>query len=54
MGFHIFAALAVWTSVAAAIATERRPATLSVVQEGGGMCWDPDVEFPVPCGDDGD
>ena len=22
------------------------------VNEEGGMCWDPDVEFPVPCDED--
>lgn len=21
-------------------------------QEDGGQCWDPDIEFPVPCDED--
>lgn len=54
MGLHIFAALAVLTFATAAMAGDRRPATLSAVHDGGGMCWDPDVEFPVACEDDGD
>ncbi|WP_155831225.1 MULTISPECIES: hypothetical protein [unclassified Hyphomicrobium] len=54
MGLHIFAALAVLTSATAAIAADRRPATFSAVNDGGGMCWDPDVEFPVACEEDGD
>lgn len=22
------------------------------VNEDGGLCWDPDIEFPVPCDED--
>lgn len=29
------------------------PVTGASVQDGG-MCWQPDVEFPVPCDDDDD
>lgn len=24
------------------------------VNEDGGLCWDPDIEFPVPCDEDED
>ena len=35
------------------MAADIRTMTLHQVQDPG-ICWDPDVEFPVPCDDDDD
>lgn len=32
---------------------DARLSTIGVVH-GGGICWDPDIEFPVPCDADDD
>jgi hypothetical protein len=36
---------------AASVAADTRPMLAQHVQAPG-LCWDPDVEFPVPCEDD--
>ena len=40
-------------SVSAAMAADLRTVVPQQVHDPG-ICWDPDVEFPVPCDDDDD
>jgi hypothetical protein len=53
MGLRLFMMLAVWASVPVAIAHDGHPRAVGVVHSSD-ICWDPDVEFPVPCDDDDD
>ncbi len=53
MGIRFLAMLAVLTAIPAAMAHDRGPRIESRVHDGG-MCWDPDVEYPVDCDDDDD
>jgi hypothetical protein len=53
MGLRLFLILAVFAMIPAAIARDIRPRIDARVHEGG-MCWDPDIEYPVPCDDDDD
>jgi hypothetical protein len=39
--------------VSAVTAADMRQTIVRQIQEPG-ICWDPDVEFPVPCDDDDD
>ena len=39
--------------VSAMTAKDLRQTVVQVVHDSG-MCWDPDVEFPIPCDDDDD
>jgi hypothetical protein len=53
MELRLFLILAVVAMTPAAIARDIRPRIDSRVHDGG-MCWDPDIEYPVPCDDDDD
>jgi hypothetical protein len=53
MGIRFLAMLALFTAVPGAMAHDTGPPVDGRVHDGG-VCWDPDVEFPVPCDDDGD
>lgn len=53
MAMRLFVLLTVLALVPAAIAHGNGPRTEGAVHSGN-ICWDPDVEFPVPCDDDDD
>ena len=53
MGLRLIVSFAILAAVSAAPAHDRRPQVEGVVHAGS-ICWDPDVEFPVPCDDDDD
>jgi hypothetical protein len=53
MRMRLFIVSAVLAASPAAVAQDKRPSVEAVVHSGG-ICWDPDIEFPVPCDDDGD
>jgi hypothetical protein len=53
MGIRLLAILALFTGIHGALAHDTRPRVDARVHDGG-VCWDPDVEFPVPCDDDDD
>lgn len=53
MALRLIILIAVLAAVPAAVAHDRRPQVDGVVHAGS-ICWDPDVEFPVPCDDDDD
>lgn len=52
MPSRVFLLLAILTAVPAAV-SHHRPHGDARVHEAS-ICWDPDVEFPVPCDDDDD
>jgi hypothetical protein len=47
-----FVVLAVLAALSAPLAHASRPRIVGTVHDGT-VCWDPDVEFPVPCDEDG-
>jgi hypothetical protein len=53
MGIRLLAILAVFSGIPGAMAHDTLPRIDARVHDGG-MCWDPDVEFPVPCDNDDD
>jgi hypothetical protein len=53
MRLRLFVVLTVWAWAPVAIAHDGHPRAEGRVHTGG-ICWDPDVEFPVPCDDDDD
>ncbi len=53
MGIRLIAVLAALAATSAALAHDKAPRADSRVHDGG-MCWDPDVEYPVDCDDDDD
>ncbi len=53
MARRLFVILAVFTATSAAAAYGAHPRASARVHAGE-VCWDPDVEFPVPCDDDDD
>ncbi len=53
MGLRLLIILAALAAVPAAVAHGKSPRTDARVHDGQ-VCWDPDVEFPVPCDDDDD
>lgn len=53
MGIRLLATLALFAAVPGAVAHETRPPVDARVHAVA-ICWDPDVEFPVPCDDDDD
>jgi hypothetical protein len=53
MGLRVLVIIAVWAAMPAAVAHSSRPRVDATVHDGT-ICWDPDVEFPVPCDDDDD
>ena len=46
-------ACAIFITASVATATEMKRAVAQQVHPSG-ICWEPDVEFPVPCDDDED
>ena len=53
MVYRVVLAFACIVSASAVMAMNLRPAVDQQVHTSG-LCWDPDVEFPVPCDDDDD
>jgi len=53
MRIRLFLILAAFAGISAASAHTRMAAVDSRVHASE-ICWDPDVEFPVPCDDDSD
>ena len=53
MALRVFIMLAVFAAMPAGVAREGQPRIDQRVHDGN-VCWDPDVEFPVPCDDDDD
>jgi hypothetical protein len=54
MGIRLILTLIVMTQLPVAAGNAAGPPVGARVQDGGGICWVPDVEFPVPCDDDDD
>ncbi|MFT3730944.1 MAG: hypothetical protein QM780_05870 [Hyphomicrobium sp.] len=53
MGVRVLVIVAFVAFVSTAMARDLSPRIDSRVHDGE-VCWDPDVEFPVPCDDDDD
>jgi hypothetical protein len=53
MGIRLIVLLAVLTAVPAAKAQDGGPRIDSRVHDAG-ICWDPDIEYPIACDDDDD
>jgi hypothetical protein len=53
MARRLFVILAVLVGTSGAVAYGAQPGVNARVHSGE-VCWDPDVEFPVPCDDDDD
>jgi hypothetical protein len=53
MGLRLFLVLAIVGATLPADADAARPPVAGSVHTSN-LCWDPDVEFPVPCEDDDD
>jgi hypothetical protein len=53
MGLRLLVLLAVFAAIPGAIARDVGSPVVQRVHEAG-VCWDPDVEFPIPCDDDDD
>ncbi|WP_290982816.1 hypothetical protein [Hyphomicrobium sp.] len=53
MGRRFLLILTLLSAAPVAMAHQDRPQSLARVHSGD-VCWDPDVEFPVPCDDDED
>ncbi|WP_187290873.1 hypothetical protein [Hyphomicrobium denitrificans] len=51
MVYRVVLAFACIVHASAVTATDLRP-TIDQQVHDSGICWDPDVEFPVPCDDD--
>lgn len=54
MGWRIISFVVVLVASSSAIAGQGRPSLAERVHDDGQVCWDPDVEFPVPCDEDDD
>ena len=54
MPIRLLVMLAVLIPALSAPASASRPLVDGRVEDGGGMCWVPDIEFPVPCDEDED
>lgn len=50
---RVVLAFACFVHASAVMATDLNP-TIDQQVQASGICWDPDVEFPVPCDDDDD
>ncbi len=53
MRLRLLIVLAVFATVPVATAHDIGPRIDARIHDGG-MCWDPDVEYPVPCDEDDD
>ena len=39
-------------AIIVALALLATPVGARVQDDDDGLCWDPDIEFPIPCGED--